>query len=193
MQYFARKITSRLIQDNIITPKMSAIYQYGFELFFSTVFTSVSILIVSCIMDSLYMGLLYFAITIPLRITAGGYHASTYRKCFLISNLLYIALSCIAKILFLPEFPCIVWISLLLISALYIGQKAPVKNIHHPVGRKVLSKNKKICSILLLLNCSVLLPLIIFMPQSGMVQFAVLCIVSVALLIIPTQFHEQDG
>lgn len=193
MQLLAKKMTAQLIKGNVISPQMMPIYQYGFELLFSTLFTSVSILMIACLTDSLYLGLWYFLITIPLRMSCGGYHADTYCKCFIISNLLYIMLSCTNKLLSLFDVPAILWILLLLIGCSYILYHAPVKNIHHPIGEKALNRNKKICFALLTVDCSLLIPLLILNPQSHMVRFAVLSILSVAILILPTQYQRKEG
>ncbi len=81
-----KKITDYMIEKNIIEEEMFDIYQYGFELMISSTITMLSIMIIACIMDSPLIGILYFFITVPLKVTAGGYHAPTYAKCFIISQ-----------------------------------------------------------------------------------------------------------
>lgn len=78
IHYVAHKLTHQLLHRNIIDSTNQEIYQYGLELMLSTILTSSSIMLAACLMDSFAIALLYFAISIPLRMTAGGYHASTY-------------------------------------------------------------------------------------------------------------------
>ena len=109
-----------MIAKNIIEEEMFDVYQYGFEIMISSAITMLSIMIIACIMDSPLIGILYFIISIPLKVTAGGYHAPTYGKCFLISNLEYIALSLTAKAFSASFMPYYGWIILLMVSAGYI-------------------------------------------------------------------------
>ena len=138
-------------------------------------------------MDSVYYAFLYFAITIPLRTAAGGYHADTYRRCFTLSNLTYIAISLITKA-FLPlNVPIFLWLGILYISAFYIFRKAPVSNIHQPLSDALLAKNKRHVRIYLLIDCIALTLLLPMYPDVQPLYFSVLSIMSVAILIIPTQ------
>ncbi len=187
IHHVSKRITRKLIDRNIIDYAISEIYQYGLELMLSTILTSLSILAVACLMDSLWMGLLYFAVSMPLRATAGGYHASSYFRCFVVSNMVYALVSLASRLLTSFSIPYPLWILLLFCAACYILLNCPVRNSHHPVGEKVLKRNKffTICFL-----CIDLVGIIFFylrQRQSNLLNFAVITVLSVAILIIPTK------
>ena len=183
----SKQLTQKMLATNIIAPTASEIYQYGLELMFSTILTSLSILAVACLMDSLWAGLLYFAVSMPLRVTAGGYHASTYFRCFLVSNMVYILVSLAARLLSSLDIPYPLWILLLLCAACYILLNCPVRNPHHPVSEKVLKKNKFFTICFLCIDMIGIIFLYLRQRQSNLLNFAVITVLSVAILIIPTK------
>lgn len=187
MQYINEKITAQLLKYSIINEKDVPVYHYGLELILTTVFSTFSILLLACFLDNLLLGLTYLLFSIPLRITAGGYHASTYPKCLFISSSIYIILSFTAKLFHLCKISPFLWNSMLLLCTVYILLKAPVKNERHPINEQKIMKNKALAKFFLLTDCLCLMPLINIYPNSYIVQFAILTIASVAALIIPTQ------
>lgn len=111
---------------------MTDVYRYGLEILFSSLCTTFSILIISFLLGSLGLGILYLLLTIPLKLTVGGYHTDTYKKCFLISNFTFAVLVCVYKIIAQYKISIIIWLIVLYYSAFYIFIKAPVQNIHFP-------------------------------------------------------------
>lgn len=185
LHYASRKLTNQLLNNSVITPAMAEVYQYGFELTLSTLFTSSAILLVACLMDSFFFGLLYFAVSIPIRMTAGGYHAPTYFRCFLLSIGTYFAVSLLARcsVPLMLSYPF--WLGFLFISTYYILANCPVKNPHHPISTSVLKKNKRITVIYLCALCSLMVCLYAKLQQSNILNFIVLTVSSVAVLILP--------
>lgn len=57
------------------------IYAYGYELLFAAILNIVLIAIVSCLGGMPFAWLIFLLAFVPLRITAGGYHASTHLRC----------------------------------------------------------------------------------------------------------------
>ena len=192
LQYVSKNLTDKLIYYKIIDSGMADIYQYGFELWLSTLLTSSTILLVACLMDSLFFGFLYFCITIPLRMTTGGYHSPTYSGCFLISNATYIAVSLLTKYLSALIMYYSFWFVLLSGSTLYILANCPVKNPHHPVSAKVLKKNRLIAILYLLILCYLMVLFYIMLQQSYILNFIVITVLSVAILILPTKSRKED-
>ena len=183
----AKGLTARMINRKIIEASMAEVYQYGLELILSTTLTTFSIIGIACLVDTFQYGLLYFSISIPLRVTVGGYHASTYTRCFVISNLAYFAVSVSARCLTAFAMPLSFWMILLFGSTCYILANSPVRNPHHPVSNKVLRKNKYRSILILCIDCSLIISLYIKQQQSALLNLAVITILSVALFILPTK------
>lgn len=187
MIYLANRITNIFLSRKIIEKDMADVYRYGLEIIFSSLLTTLSILSIAFLMDSFGFGLLYLFLTIPLKLTAGGYHADTYKKCFFISNFLFATLICVHKIISYCSVPVFIWLTILYCSSFYIFLKAPVQNIHQPLSTAKIIHNKRLARIYLLLDCCIITCLAIMLPASSVIHFSVLCILLVALLIIPTQ------
>lgn len=185
MKSLASTLTTKMVNYKIIPVNEFDVYLYGLEILLSSSLTSISILIIATLVDSLHNGILYLIFSIPLRSTAGGYHASTYHKCFFISNLIYIFICLINKNTY--NYSIYFWITLLYLSTLYIFYKAPVPNAHHPISKAQLKKNKKLNTLFLILFCTSLTLLLYLQPISNIVRIPILTIASVAIMIIPTQ------
>lgn len=84
----SRKCTNYLITKGKVIESRRAIYDYGFELLFSTTSCILSILFISFLFGYLTQVIVFLMYFIPIRITGGGYHAKSYKKCFLLTNIL---------------------------------------------------------------------------------------------------------
>lgn len=99
MHHLACKVSHSFLKHRIIDENMIEIYIYGLEIIFSSLFTTLSILLIGLFMKSFGFTLLYLIITIPLKLYAGGYHAETYKKCFFISNVSFFITLCIHRLI----------------------------------------------------------------------------------------------
>lgn len=188
----ANRTTNYLLTQQIIQHDMFEVYQYGLEILISTLMTSFSILIIACFMDSFWIGILYFIISVPLKVTVGGYHAPTYARCFVISNLEYLTISLAAKILSALFLSNIIWIISLLVSTCYILINCPIRNSNHPVSDSVLQKNRRFSFLFLGIDCSIIIALYFLWPQSYILNFMVLSIIAIALFILPVKMERRN-
>ncbi|HBA69824.1 MAG TPA: hypothetical protein DCZ40_10785 [Lachnospiraceae bacterium] len=187
-----KKITNCMRDRHVIEDGMYEVYQYGLELLVSGLITFTSIMVIACLADSFLIGILYFIVSDPLKVTAGGYHASTYLKCFIVSNLEYLILSAAAKALSALFMPAFVWIALLLASSSYILANCPVRNPHHPVSEDVIRKNRRLAFLLLGIDCAVIIVSYLLLQQSYLLNFMVLSITSVAVFILPVKLKRKE-
>lgn len=188
-----KKIITYMLNQKVITEDLCEVYQYGFELLLSSLITSSTIMIIACFMDSFWVGILYFIVSIPLKLTVGGYHASTYLGCFLISNLEYLIISLLSKILYSYSNSPFIWIVLLFISSGFIGINCPVCNSHHPVSESILHKNRMLALSFLSLECFITTCLYLLLKQSYILNFIVLSILAIAVFILPVQNERRKN
>ena len=132
----ATSLSKRLISDGVISENDLDIYVYGFELFFSFLFSLTMILITGCIVNKLFETLAFLIVFILLRSYSGGYHSDTYLKCTVITMSIYgmvMLFSTYLQVHFLLYFVLIIlgWV------VLYI--KAPVEN----PNKKLTEQEKK--------------------------------------------------
>ena len=80
----AARYASWLCANGIVAPEKNKIYAYGMELVLSGLVNILFILLTSILFFNPLDGLLFLAAFIPLRTTAGGYHANSHLSCNLI-------------------------------------------------------------------------------------------------------------
>lgn len=122
--------TTYLQSRNVIPEDKRQIYQYGFNVIYSTLFCFVSIAVIGIIWHRTWETLIFLIYFVILRQAVGGYHADTYQKCFLLTNLVFI-LECILAVM-IADKPIIAW-GFFLFSTFYMVIKAPSPNPHRKV------------------------------------------------------------
>lgn len=182
MKYITESISKKLLILNLITNSQLAICNYGIEVLISSIINILTILLCSLFFNTVWHGIIFLIVFVPLRTTLGGYHAKTRIKCFLISMLLYGAISSFQLILNLFLHGLAIWILLLLITTTYILLCKPIENIHHPIKQSIKSKNKTFSLVLMIIDFTVCFMGIVTSPNSSLMQFSILSILAFALL-----------
>ena len=190
LQSISSHLCTFLIRRNVIRARDSPVYQYGFEITLSTCFIFLSILLIAFFSQYPYSGMLYLLIISPLRITAGGYHAKTYKGCFVLSNLVFLCTLLVASLLTAVKTPGIIWWLILSVSCLYIRKNSPMHNPHHPISDKIKAQNRKRLFLFLMICFTVLTVLICILKYNFYLNLSVLSVLSVACLMIPVQRKE---
>lgn len=116
------------------------VYVYGTELLLSTTLAAFSILLVSLLAGELFSGILFTIIFVSLRVFVGGFHASTYRNCFLLTNGVFL-IALVASML-LEKFETSILVCSLIPSVGIIWMLAPISNPHHPLSKEAHKRNK---------------------------------------------------
>lgn len=89
MKGISDSIATELSSQGIIQKEDVDKCKYGLEVMLSSLLEILSILLLSVFVGNFLETLLLFAAFIPLRVYAGGYHANTKLKCYLISVAVY--------------------------------------------------------------------------------------------------------
>lgn len=182
----------KLIQHTNTPSSHKPVFRYGIELTISTLSSILSILILSLLMNATTETIVFLTTYMCLRVWCGGYHAKTYARCFLSTNLTYLAVFAISKIL--PTLES-VWPPLIMLFAAntVILAWAPVKNKNHPLSEERYYQNKRIARILLLVYDLVFILFFVF-QNTLMFIFSVSGAAVAALMIIPIlkQWREKD-
>lgn len=87
------KIADRLEHCGIISKSNRTLYECGLRQMFATILNILTMLLIGFIMGLAVPAMVYTIAYIPLRVYAGGYHASTPQRCWAFSAImLWIAL-----------------------------------------------------------------------------------------------------
>ena len=140
LQQYASHIVDFLYKNTTLDKSKRAIYQYGTELTLSTVTAIVSILCLAVLLGNIFWGITFLIVFFSLRIPGGGYHATSYRNCFILSNCVF--LFTYSASTFFLNFSNSLVLTLLLGSCAIILVLAPISNPHHPISNDTFRKNK---------------------------------------------------
>lgn len=81
----AAKVTNRLLTDEVISSEEAELVQYGLENFVSTLLGLVAVLLIGRCFGHCPESFMLWLFIFPLRKSAGGFHAKTRIRCWLIS------------------------------------------------------------------------------------------------------------
>ncbi|MGI6004934.1 MAG: accessory gene regulator B family protein [Christensenellales bacterium] len=154
MKWIVSQCVQFLIKNNAIDPEDTDIYEYGLFCIVRDIITLSSTLIIAILLDVVPQSVLFYAAFIGLRRTAGGYHATTVLRCFLISMVTWlVALKCIE----LTQSYHVLSIGIAAFATVIIWLLAPIEHINNPHRKERLVLAKRNCriyiSILLLVVC----------------------------------------
>lgn len=158
-------------------PEKEEIYVYGLELIITTFLGLASIVLVSGVFSEWSSAWIFTGIFVPLRLCTGGYHADTYGKCFVISNLSYLSLLIIKK-LTERRVPMLVWLVLLVIACWYIGKNAPVLHRNQMINEQKQKRNRKLARVLLIVDVVVSLGFSLYQEELMVMTVLSVCLIA---------------
>lgn len=167
------------------------IYIYGLELIISTFFGLISILILSCLLSRFISGLVFVFVFVPLRLFTGGYHAATYSKCFVISNISYLIVLFVRDIT-LEVIPIWIWSFLLIGMCCYIIKNAPIINSAQPINESKQKRNQKMAKFILTADIVWIVYLALNRKELMVMAILSICLVSVLMLISDKSFIARS-
>lgn len=191
LQSFAKYLTDTLYRHCPLSPQKRPIFQYGFEITTSTLSSAFSILLISILLRDVLSACLFLGIFFFLRLFAGGYHAPTYARCFILTNSVYLMVYLVSRVFiaFQSTIPAIV---LTLLSGLIIFAFSPIRNKKHPISEMVYRKNRDIARILVTLEALVLTSLILLRCDFTYTSVPIVSLAAVAVMMIISKFQERS-
>ncbi|MGN1194404.1 MAG: accessory gene regulator ArgB-like protein [Acutalibacteraceae bacterium] len=166
------------------------VYVYGFELLFSTLFSLTTVTVISCILGHAAYALFFILFFFSLRLFCGGYHASTYLKCFIITNLTFLSTVAYTEIILRLNLKLIMPF-LFFFAAVVIWIFSPVKNENHPCSEKTYRKNKIISRALAAVYLAVYICLFFFADSEHIIVNSAWSFISVSIMIIIEKFKQR--
>ena len=165
MKSISKNIAQILKDENIIKENETDFCRYGLEIFFSSTLEIISILFISVFAGNFYETILFFTAFVPLRIFAGGYHADTKMRCYLISVCVYIIFTLIMKIISSELYMAINIVSVIF-STIVVFTTAPVIHRNKNTNQKEKIHYKKTSRIICIIECAIIAILTIAIPTN---------------------------
>lgn len=185
----ARKGT-QIIRNNVNQMEYDEdVYIYGIEIIITTIISIVSILCISAIVSDVVLGMVYMFFFIPLRLYAGGYHALTYKKCFIVSNLSYVMILLLVEMVWENVTKIILWLIVVCVC-FYILIKGPIINPAQTISKcKQKSNMKKTNSIICI---DIILILFLSVIDKRMMTMAVCSLCSIAMFMVIVEISNLE-
>jgi len=193
LEKIALRLTTYMIEKEVIPADDEEVYVYGWSLVFSQFGSLLLMILIAALVGEFIGGVIFLAFTFPLRSYAGGFHASTYLRCFITSMSGFASALLLA--LFWPE-RLMGWTLLLLVFSVlvtFIG--APVDHPNKPLKDHQKKRNKKLSRIIVSTETAVVLSLWFLLPVLrhylfwGMLGMALTSLTLLYVLIRP--YKEQ--
>ncbi len=133
IEKLADSLTTKFINSNILRDEDREIYNYCFQAVISVAINYGLILLLSIILKEFICSLVFILSFLVFRKTSGGYHASSYLKCEIMSILSYLVL-----ILIIKQFELVFRFSILflLLGLIIILFLSPIQDDNKPFTEK---------------------------------------------------------
>lgn len=154
------KISELILQKYLLGASINQedkeLYQYGITLMFTHIFFFAFALICGAILSCLIESLIFYTEFQLIRIFAGGYHASSERKCEIMSSLLILACILLIRLASTVKFDKIV-LTIAIISAICIFILCPLDTPEKPLSNKEFRCFRKLSRLILLILIAIII------------------------------------
>lgn len=143
----ASSLVAFWVKNGVINQSDTDAYIYGMELLFSTSINISIMLLVSAIAGDTWLFIPYLASFIPLRLSAGGYHAKHHYSCIIFNTIVY-SISIVAMKLFSVESLGIFCLLESTVSSITTFLFAPVPAKNKPLSDEEHRRGKQLSRLL---------------------------------------------
>lgn len=180
----AEEIATFFVKKGVIEEKERDVYTYGSELLVSETISMLLVLSIGLYVGKILETVIYLFTYIVIRVYAGGYHASSHRKCITIFSICYGGVLCTIEMLYhfkSLDILCIVtFVAIIIIFLL-----APVEDIRKPLSREeVYIYRKETRKRVLLLGIFAIILIRIFPQLKDEISYGLLAICEISLLLL---------
>lgn len=164
---------------------------YGCELLFSTVLTVVFILGVGFLTGYLLQTIVFLLAFMPIRTVANGYHASSYRNCFLLTNLIAFVCMAAGRMSSKSISVWLIWGAFIAAQCM-IWIRGPFRSKVHPLKEELIERNRVYMHRIQLLE---VLAAVLFTATDGRIilDTVVMATIMVALMIYIAEKEEDKN
>ena len=128
--YVSTRITEKMVKCGTVADQDKELYLFGIQQGLTNILNLVTTVIIGLVLGVLWQMLLFMAAYIPLRSFAGGYHAKTPLRCYILSVLLHTAIALAIKYVDLHIY---FQLGLLISASITVFLLSPVGNENKPL------------------------------------------------------------
>lgn len=189
ISFLSSKITKLLYEKEIIEEDKKEIYQYGFEIFISSLISLMIVLIIAILTGYILESIVFYSVFVLTRQYCGGYHAKTYLKCNIIFTIIYTGILLFSNII-LDKYSLLYMCIFLIMYSATIWGFSPIENENKPLSEGEKVKNRRV-SIVLSIIWIILSSLLFFVNKKLSIVF-VLTLFSIAMLIFIEKSNRKE-
>ena len=147
ISFLSHRIALFLRDSDIVDDETSQVCQYGFEIIISTLVGFLLVVIIGLCCGELLSAILFYTIFVGVRLSTGGYHATTHLRCKLL--LCVCCLSTILTTIFFENYYNIkVQTIIILFYLLTVFLFSPIEHPNAPLDNFAMKRNRGISFIL---------------------------------------------
>lgn len=184
-------LTNKLCESISTPDNKKEIYIYGFEITLSTLIAILSIICISLLFNNILFFVSFLLFFYSIRLFCGGYHASSYFRCFLLTNTIFMSTILLTKLIVICGLKWFVLVLVLLSSAI-IFLFSPIQNKNHPYSYERYCKYKSISKGLTISYTITYILLFLFVDSKEIVIQAGWSYIWVSLMIIIELLRRRD-
>ena len=174
----------------MIEMEKAEVYQYGFEILFSSIATFLIAALSGVLLHCFTAAMLFFVIFATFRQICGGYHANHYWSCNLLFLLVINAVLVVYRFFPADSFTTMHYI-FLTVSLLIICAYAPVENKNKPLSAEQVLLFRKISRIIAILLAVVSCLIDIFHSPYVKLIDSTLLAISISILVVGLEGRER--
>lgn len=184
------KLSSFFAENGVIEKEDIEVYDYSLQILFSTVFNFVAVVAIALVTKTVWLSFIYLFGFIPLRLTAGGYHAKNHFRCFLVLMGTYAAF--LLAVFFLPELVHqVTAFAAIAVSLVLIVVLAPVEDKNKPLSADEVKSFKKKSRVAIVLYAVVIACLLLLLSKDIYGLSLSLGVLSVALSLLASKIKNR--
>ncbi|MBN4069501.1 MAG: accessory regulator AgrB [Alkaliphilus sp.] len=156
IDYLSNMLINKFKIQSIIQEEDEEVYFYGLQLLIATIIKIVGLIVIASILGFVVETIVFMVFYSSLRVQAGGFHASTFFKCLIITMII-ISISLVIAYLIPHNYASNMQLIILVIAILLVYLYAPVDTENKPLSKKEVLIYRRRSMITVLIGSTIIL------------------------------------
>lgn len=192
-----KKIASSIVErivfhcDESIKSKRN-IYIYAVMLLLSMITTITTMVIIGALLHRLRYTLVFICVFVGLRLFSNGYHASTFRNCFLLTNGIHLSIIGLIELSNRGLFEVAIILMIFFCSNVIVTLYSPIGSENHPLTEEKYKKYKLLAYICMSLIDVFIICFYLFSSNLDIALTMIMSLFAVAVLMLIAKRKEMN-
>ncbi len=156
IDYLSNLVLDKFNKQNIIQKEDEQVYYYGLQLLIATLIKAIVFILVASLLGFVSETVVFLVFYSSLRVQAGGFHASSAFKCFILTVIL-VSISIAIAYLVPYNFASKMQLTMLVVAILLVYLYAPVDTENKPLSKKEVLIYRRRSMIAVLVGSTIIL------------------------------------